>query len=74
MFIIVAIVIVITIVVIMGVKFCGDRGCARNLGDKTRLPRPTLDHYPIDGAKVFNLSNFLRFRLKFLYHSQTVKM
>jgi len=34
MFIIVAVVIVITIVVIVGVKFCGDRGRARNLGDK----------------------------------------
>jgi len=44
MVIIVMVVIAITIVVIMGVEFCGDRGCAQNLGDKTRPPHANRGH------------------------------
>jgi len=67
--VIIVVVIAITTVVIMGAKFCGDRGCAQNLGDKARLPHANRGHYLIDGVKMFNLPNFLRYRPKFLYHS-----
>jgi len=39
-------------------NFAGSVAGPKNLGDKARLLRLNRDHYPIDGAKVFNLANF----------------